>query len=175
MASIHDILTAETKTDHSVRLYREGSLFYRAYERSAYLFVHHVRDYQAVRKYYKGCNSFVVSIGFPQKSLPSLGCQYVVNADGTVSIPVEAEIDEQQFLQWKDNVPLHQKDITATPSPSVSHPTPTLKPDAKLDTTDAEVLRRLRQYNLAASTPMQAMLFVSELQRMLNDGKGTAV
>ncbi len=109
MASIHDILTSETKTDHSVRLYREGSLFYRAYERSAYLFVHHVRDYQAVRKFYKVCNSFVVSIGFPQKSLPSLGCQYIENADGTVSIPVEVEIDEQQYQQWKAEQISHQK------------------------------------------------------------------
>ena len=175
MASIHDILTSEAKTDHSVRLYREGSLFYRAYERSAYLFVHHVRDYQAVRKFYKVCNSFVVSIGFPQKSLPSLGCQYIENADGTVSIPVEVEIDEQQFLNWKDHVPLHQKDVPAVPSFSASYHSPLPVPDVKTNTTEDEVLRRLRQYNLAGSTPMQAMLFISELQRMLNDGKGTTV
>ena len=60
MASINEILTAESKTDHSVRLYREGTLFFRAYERSAYLFVHHVRMYEIHHKYFKVCNSDVV-------------------------------------------------------------------------------------------------------------------
>ena len=164
MASIHDILTSEAKTNHSVRLFREGSLFFRAYERSAYLFVHHVRMYEIHHKYFKVCNNDVVWLGFPQKSLPSLGCQYVENADGTVSIPVEVEIDEQQFQQWKSEQISHQK------LPVMDVPFTT-----KTDKDEAEVLQRLRTFNLAGSTPMETMLFVSELQRMLNKGKGTSV
>lgn len=164
MASINEILASEAKTNHSVRLFREGSLFFRAYERSAYLFVHHVRMYEIHHKYFKVCNSDVVWLGFPQKSLPSLGCQYVENADGTVSIPVEVEIDEQQFQQWKSEQISHQK------LPVMDVPF-TMKPDKD----EAEVLQRLRTFNLAGSTPMETMLFVSELQRMLNKGKGTSV
>ena len=164
MASINEILASEAKTNHSVRLFREGSLFFRAYERSAYLFVHHVRMYEIHHKYFKVCNNDVVWLGFPQKSLPSLGCQYVENADGTVSIPVEVEIDEQQFQQWKSEQISHQK------LPVMDVPFTT-----KTDKDDAEVLQRLRTFNLAGSTPMETMLFVSELQRMLNKGKGTSV
>ncbi|MBQ3361208.1 MAG: hypothetical protein IJG46_03625 [Prevotella sp.] len=164
MASINEILASEAKTNHSVRLFREGSLFFRAYERSAYLFVHHVRMYEIHHKYFKVCNNDVVWLGFPQKSLPSLGCQYVENADGTVSIPVEVEIDEQQFLQWKSEQISHQK------LPVMDVPFTT-----KTDKDEAEVLQRLRTFNLAGSTPMETMLFVSELQRMLNKGKGTSV
>ena len=164
MASINEILASEAKTNHSVRLFREGSLFFRAYERSAYLFVHHVRMYEIHHKYFKVCNSDVVWLGFPQKSLPSLGCQYVENADGTVSIPVEVEIDEQQFQQWKSEQISHQK------LPVMDVPFTT-----KTDKDEAEVLQRLRTFNLAGSTPMETMLFVSELQRMLNKGKGTSV
>ena len=164
MASINEILASEAKTNHSVRLFREGSLFFRAYELSAYLFVHHVRMYEIHHKYFKVCNNDVVWLGFPQKSLPSLGCQYVENADGTVSIPVEVEIDEQQFQQWKSEQISHQK------LPVMDVPFTT-----KTDKDEAEVLQRLRTFNLAGSTPMETMLFVSELQRMLNDGKGTAV
>ena len=164
MASINEILASEAKTNHSVRLFREGSLFFRAYERSAYLFVHHVRMYEIHHKYFKVCNNDVVWLGFPQKSLPSLGCQYVENADGTVSILVEVEIDEQQFQQWKSEQISHQKllvmDVPFT---------------TKTDKDEAEVLQRLRTFNLAGSTPMETMLFVSELQRMLNKGKGTSV
>ena len=164
MASINEILASEAKTNHSVRLFREGSLFFRAYERSAYLFVHHVRMYEIHHKYFKVCNIDVVWLGFPQKSLPSLGCQYVENADGTVSIPVEVEIDEQQFQQWKSEQISHQK------LPVMDVPFTT-----KTDKDEAEVLQRLRTFNLAGSTPMETMLFVSELQRMLNKGKGTSV
>ena len=164
MASINEILASEAKTNHSVRLFREGSLFFRAYERSAYLFVHHVRMYEIHHKYFKVCNNDVVWLGFPQKSLPSLGCQYVENADGTVSIPVEVEIDEQQFQQWKSEQISHQK----LPVMDVPFTTKTAKDEA-------EVLQRLRTFNLAGSTPMETMLFVSELQRMLNKGKGTSV
>ena len=164
MASINEILASEAKTNHSVRLFREGSLFFRAYERSAYLFGHHVRMYEIHHKYFKVCNNDVVWLGFPQKSLPSLGCQYVENADGTVSIPVEVEIDEQQFQQWKSEQISHQK------LPVMDVPFTT-----KTDKDEAEVLQRLRTFNLAGSTPMETMLFVSELQRMLNKGKGTSV
>ena len=164
MASINEILASEAKTNHSVRLFREGSLFFRAYERSAYLFVHHVRMYEIHHKYFKVCNNDVVWLGFPQKSLPSLGCQYVENADGTVSIPVEVEIDEQQFQQWKSEQISHQK------LPVMDVPFTT-----KTDKDEAAVLQRLRTFNLAGSTPMETMLFVSELQRMLNKGKGTSV
>ena len=164
MASINEILASEAKTNHSVRLFREGSLFFRAYERSAYLFVHHVRMYEIHHKYFKVCNNDVVWLGFPQKSLPSLGCQYVENADGTVSILVEVEIDEQQFQQWKSEQISHQK------LPVMDVPFTT-----KTDKDEAEVLQRLRTFNLAGSTPMETMLFVSELQRMLNKGKGTSV
>lgn len=158
MASINEILTSEAKTDHSIRLYPEGSLFYKAYERSAYLFVHHVRNYQVQCKYYKVCYGDVVSLGFPQKTLPSLGCQYVENADGTVTIPVDTEIDEQQFQQWKAHLPKAQETSVAED-----------------EDVEDEVLYLLRHYNLAGSTPMETMLFVSDLQRMLNKGKGTNV
>lgn len=174
MASIKEILAAEVKTDHSIRLYRDGGLFYKCYERSAYLFVHQVREYQAMRKYFKVCMGDVVSVSFLQKTLPTLACQYVENADGTVSIPVETEIDEQQFLKWKEQVPLWSpKPVSDSPLPLA--PAPTMKPSAVTDEDGAEVLHRLRQYNLAGSTPMEAMLFISELQRMLNKVKGTAV
>ena len=156
MASINEILASEAKTNHSVRLFREGSLFFRA--------LHHVRMYEIHHKYFKVCNNDVVWLGFPQKSLPSLGCQYVENADGTVSIPVEVEIDEQQFQQWKSEQISHQK------LPVMDVPFTT-----KTDKDEAEVLQRLRTFNLAGSTPMETMLFVSELQRMLNKGKGTSV
>ena len=164
MASINEILASEAKTNHSVRLFREGSLFFRAYERSAYLFVHHVRMYEIHHKYFKVCNNDVVWLGFPQKSLPSLGCQYVENADGTVSIPVEVEIDEQQFQQWKS------EQVSRQELPGMAVPF-----TMKTDKDEAEVLQRLRTFNLAGSTPMETMLFVSELQRMLNKGKGTSV
>ena len=116
MASISEILTAESKTDHSVRMYPEGT-------------------------------------------------------------PVEAEIDEQQFQQWKSEQ-VSRQELPGMAVPFTMKPTPPPSPPPVLQTADkdeAEVLQRLRTFNLAGSTPMETMLFVSELQRMLNKGKGTSV
>ena len=155
MPSINDKLKAEERNERTVRLWPEG-MFFKAYERSAYLFVHHVRAYQVQCKYYKVCNGDVVSIGFPQKTLPSLGCVYVENADGTVSIPVDTEIDEQAFQEWKAYLPKAQ---------------PMSVDGSGEEGVEDDVLQLLRQFNLASSTPMEAMLFVSDLQRMLKKGK----
>ena len=139
-------------------MYPEGTLFYKAFERSAYLFVHHVRMNDVHHRYYKGCNYEAVWVSIQQNTLPLLGCQYIENADGTVTIPVEAEIDEQQFQQWKAHLPKAQETSVAED-----------------EDVEDEVLYLLRHYNLAGSTPMETMLFVSDLQRMLNKGKGTNV
>ena len=91
--------------------------------------------------------------------------------------PVEAEIDEQQFQQWKSEQ-VSRQELPGMAVPFTMKPTPPPSPPPVLQTADkdeAEVLQRLRTFNLAGSTPMETMLFVSELQRMLNKGKGTSV
>lgn len=50
---IREIIEQERENGSAIILHREG-LFWRAYERSAYLFTMLVADYRPVRKFFKG-------------------------------------------------------------------------------------------------------------------------
>lgn len=52
MSQISSILSREIHNLHCIYFYREG-VFYKAYERSAYLFVKHVRSFQLKKKFIK--------------------------------------------------------------------------------------------------------------------------
>jgi hypothetical protein len=60
----------EGNTDR-IYLYKEGS-FWKAYERSAYLFVQHIQAYQTRLRYYKNIDQEIISIGFPDIALPKI-------------------------------------------------------------------------------------------------------
>ena len=61
---ISEIVKTEQENIQIV-LHKEG-LFYRVYERSAFLFVKHIKEYQVIKKYYKNVKQEVAYLGFPQ-------------------------------------------------------------------------------------------------------------
>jgi hypothetical protein len=69
---IEEILEIESKNLESINLYKEG-IFWKAYQRSAYLVVTHFRSSFSVKtKYIKCVKENVLSIGFPGSSLLSI-------------------------------------------------------------------------------------------------------
>lgn len=79
MPTIKDKLKAEERNERTIRLWPEGT-FLKAYERSAYLFVKQVRNYEPRRRYVQAVGQDVVSIGFPQSVLGSLGVDHAAGA-----------------------------------------------------------------------------------------------
>lgn len=84
-------------------VYKEG-LFWKAYERSAYLLSLRGADYQVNWENSKDCVEGVVSVGFHEKSLEAYkGCLHVID-----ETPVRVILDsgmavaEAAFLQWKE-------------------------------------------------------------------------
>ncbi len=67
---ISDILELE-KENTNIILHKEG-LFIRVYERSAYLFVKHIKTYNLTKKFYKNVKQEVVYLGFPQSSFSKI-------------------------------------------------------------------------------------------------------
>lgn len=53
MSNLVEVLLKEQDNTHMVYFYREG-VFYKAYEQSAYLFVHHVKPFQVKKKHING-------------------------------------------------------------------------------------------------------------------------
>jgi hypothetical protein len=68
---ISGIVFIEEGNISHIHLYKEGS-FWKAYERSAYLFVQHIKTYQTRLRYYKNIDQEIISIGFPDIALPKI-------------------------------------------------------------------------------------------------------
>jgi len=68
---IKDIVSLEKDNHANIYLLREG-LFWRAYEKSAYLFTSHIKPYQLNKKYYKNVDCELVYCGFPRTALDEL-------------------------------------------------------------------------------------------------------
>ena len=157
MPSIKEKLKAEVGNERTIRLWPEGT-FYKAYERSAYLFVKQVRPYQVRNVVAQN----VVSVGFPQSVLKSLGVNSHSERDGSVTFGVDTPLDEQQYLLWYDDIQPTDK-VRVQPSA----PEKGAVVDGNITNQSSTILRRLREFNLANATPTQCLLLVSELQNML--------
>lgn len=135
-----------------VFLTAEG-LFYKAYERSAYILC---TQYQMLKptlkrvKYLGG--EMVVSVGFPQTSLPRLAA--VLPACPSDSDPVfqaVTPITEEDFRVWKSSISLQtDNSLPADVSPV------------------QELVRVIQRFPLESSTPVSCLMFVSDLKKMVS-------
>lgn len=158
MPTIKEKLAFEQHNEGTIRLWPEGG-FYRAFERSAYLFVNYVRQYEVKRKFVKVVNSDVVDIGFPKSVLDRLGHDVEECNSGCKLIKLDSAIDEQSFQIWRNSVPQETAKHQVLQMPQISP-----VQQASADTTEHLVAERIRQLNMASMTPMQCMVLLSELQ-----------
>lgn len=147
MNTIIQILSAESVNTSNIYLYREG-LFYKAYERSAYAFVTGVQKFMVKKKFVKCTNQEVVSIGFPSDGLyKHFTKEQVIEKDNGVQITLTQPIDIVAFEQWKQSV------------------------NALTDTQSApDLLMEIRMFPIEIKTPMECMLFLSEIKRIRPGG-----
>lgn len=177
-----EIFENEQGNTEQIRLHAEG-LFWKAYERSAYACCTQLRQFKATKKYIKAMDGVLVSIGFPQTSLPTLAGeeQIISREEKSVVIRCKETIDEKLFEAWKNHLPLTppaarkqnapctdspvSSDVSATVDTVASPPSECVHAVSRTET----VAELLRTYNLAEHTPMEAMLFISELKRLLSE------
>ncbi|MBQ7571660.1 MAG: hypothetical protein IJT19_05405 [Bacteroidaceae bacterium] len=171
MANILEKIKLEEHNYQTIRLWPEGA-FYKAYEHSAYLFVTRLRPYEIRRCYVDAARQDVVSTGFPQAVLSDLGVPSEVTDGGVVSIRLKDGLDEQQYLAWRDALPLAGRQTrkragTKPPAPAIAREEDDRAPVPALPTAEQTVAERLRRLDLAATTPMRCMMLLAELQRIL--------
>jgi len=192
MPNINDKLKIEERNERTVRLWPEG-MYFKAYERSAYLFVNKLKDYHPCRSYVILAERDVVSIKFPQTVLETLGVNHQKADDGSVVIKFDTVIDEQQFLLWREALPLseakkkspkkkavekvdeNQEDVNQVDrlrDPEQGHkPVPLIHPAPdSAPSPEQEVADRIRGLNLESATPMECMLLLIELKKRLSHG-----
>ena len=130
--------------------YKEG-LFWVAYEQSAY-YIAQYKNYKPTKKYYKNIKQSVVSVGFPKvefllNELDQDNCISELNkTDTTIEILLKETINSKDFELWKDNLP---ENIQLKSNPKVS------------------IEELVKAFPLAHKTPMDAFLFIKEIQKLI--------
>ncbi len=173
MPTIIEKLSYEQQNERTIRLWPEGG-FYKAYERSAYLFVNYVRPYDVRCKFVKVVGGNVIDIGFPKSVLQKINLTVDKMGDGCMVLKLDRAIDEQSYKIWRESVPKAEKagaDYRAALKGKVtaaqaSKPGQTLHPQGQNGNEHA-VAERIRRLNLADITPMKCMALLSELQQQL--------
>ena len=144
MPSINEILENESQNNGSfILLYPEG-MFYKAYERSAWLACMYLGNLLVKKRYIKKVQQDVVSVGFPKSSIEKwAGGRKIRTMDNYVMIILDdSEIQEYSneiFHKWKDS-----------------------------GNESEEIYDRILSFPIENKTPMECMIFLSELKEKLN-------
>lgn len=101
-------LRYESENANVVHLWLEG-MFWKAYERSAYLFVRRISGYKPYKKFVRSVGGEVVAIGFPSKAIEKLlegrSVEYVDNKHYILNgFTVDAQ-ELKNFQSWKKGIP----------------------------------------------------------------------
>lgn len=161
MASLAESVNFEEsrQQENVIRLIKSGE-FYRAYNRSAWLFHSAIADHKVIRKYVKSLKKDIYYIGFPDKSLfGNIGDRESVKTDFGFDVYLKTEEmpEELTFDDWATT-------IACEPAATFEYNSlPLVGIDA-----EKEVLRRLRSYPIEAKTMVECVVFLSELRAMLN-------
>jgi len=155
---ISDILELEQKNTQII-LHKEG-LFIRVYERSAYLFVKHIKAYNLTKKFYKNVKQEVVYLGFPQSSFSKIEaiCKEnnltVKEEKNQIIIEGLANFTEEEFINWKNNIALIESESVAKNPHSHS-----IK--------ENKIIEKLRNFSVISKTPIECQAFIVKLQNEL--------
>lgn len=187
-----DFIRAEADNTDRIILYKEG-LFWKAYERSAYILCMQVRPFKPTKKSLKSLGGgHIVSVGFPwqheQKHIGTL--ERLESGDERLTLAAASAIDPADFEKWKAGLPLclptvksktdtaegrEQRVAEAFGVPAAAEvaagrtsPAAALASSATVSATAAlAAAERIRAFNLADSTPLDCMLLISELKKMM--------
>lgn len=125
--TFREILSREEQNVDSIWLYREG-MFMKAYDRSAFFAHTMIHEFKLSRRYVKTVNMDVISLGFPEMTVPKWLNGYVYESvqDGLIRCHVRKEFDEVEFHNWKESVAVNVGD-RYTPNTAVIEKAPVYK------------------------------------------------
>ena len=118
-----EIVDRERRSDGTVLLYPEG-MFYKAYEQSAFILCTKVHPFKVSVRELKGMDGSLVSVGFPQSSLPRWTAEASVEpyGDGVMAVHLPGDIDLSGFAEWKRSLEPKAAASREKPSPDRSIP-----------------------------------------------------
>ena len=145
--TISEIISLEkSKKPDEILLHLEG-IFLRAYEQSAWLFYHCIKQFEVKKKFVKAAGSDIVYLGFPESSVqkPEPYGDY----DKTFVLKVENFAGLPDFESWKEG-------IEATSMPAVE---PAAQDIYKV------LADKIISFPIESKTPVECMLFLAEIKK----------
>ena len=164
-----EILAHESADSNEIHLYQER-MFWKAYEYSAYRFVFGICAFSAKKKFVKAIGRDMVSIGFPKDSLKKHAALFemVSQSDNECTIIAKGCTPSKPFEEWRKEVPMYVK---STPPP-VSETPPYVVETIYQPRSEAEqIVDEIRCYNMESKTPMECMMWLSQLKARINNGE----
>jgi hypothetical protein len=161
--TIEDIVKAEVENNNTIILLREG-IFWKAYEKSAYAFCKHVKPFMVKKKYIRTINDEIVSIGFPMSSTKTIlqGRTVLLEEEKRMVVSID-QIDHEGFMTWK-------KAQVLTPPPAGMFPGASYSNNSMAfggSNQEKEIISRIKLFSLENKTPLECMLFLSEIKKQL--------
>lgn len=151
-----EIIQREADNTSLIYLYKEG-LFWKAFEKSAYLFVNSIASYKAKSKYVKAVKQDIIYIGLPPVSLERTKEKYTVIRSDDKEITIKPNINNcnnQTFEDWKTTL------LTVGDQNPI--------PITNSQMSDTYIANKVRMFNLESKTPMQCLLFLADLKKEIN-------
>jgi hypothetical protein len=142
-----------------IHIYKEG-VFWVAYEQSAYYFWLK-KGYKPTKKFIKTIGKEVVSVGFPQNTLAKPHdaghCSLERDEPNVKTFLLEEPIDPAAFEEWKTGVDSGKGRVDSVPA-ARGIPAPGF---------ESAFAEQILTFPLSDRTPMECMLFLSELKKQL--------
>lgn len=166
-------LKLENNNTEKIIFFNDKGLFYNLLERSAYAFCTRIKPFKVNVKQLKGIDNPFVSIGVPAGKTDNYLHEFSYEKDEQKNIIVHLNepINEQDFILWKENIIEQNINNNKITEPlEIGSDKPQLR---KLPIKDYGIIRQCFQevklLNLASITPMDAILFLNNLQQQLKN------
>lgn len=187
-------LQLETTNTGVIHLWLEG-MFWKAYERSAYIFSQRIGDYKPYKRWIKAVGGEIVAIGFPAKTFDKI-------TDGRISDMISDKhclisgftMDKQElknFQEWKKRISSFPYQIVDSPIVEIHSVQETsLENDEEKKTLQTKksgktdqaienlkqrlekaegIIEELRRFRMESATPLECMFFLANLIKKIEN------
>ena len=153
---IKEILEVENANAGSINLFKEG-IFWRVYQKSAYLFTKHIKDLKAIKKFYKNVNSEVVYAGFPDTILPRIEMMaesknFKFEKCNEKHCSISGFEPDNGFEEWFKSIPPY-------PVPDKLYLVGKTPPQQNLEGLTHEIIQKIKEYQVSNKTPLETVNF----------------
>ena len=157
-----EIFELEASNDEYIHLFWEGS-FLVAYEMSAYRFVHSLKNYKVRKKWVRVAGLEMVSLGVPASVVNEI-TKELERTEGPgkrITLKAPERFTREEFEAWKEGIPMLIK--------RGKHEIPLFfgKNERQSENFNPResIIDKIRNFDAAHKTPIECMLFVSELKK----------